>query len=1199
MATQLKVVSVERVSVGGDGEQGEGASIRGVFSADGAKLLMQSGAGFVPDDRNSYGDIYLKEMASGAIERLTLDPGIADPESGGYEPAISADGTRVAYTSTFAVTIGGITGPQETVVFKDLITGVDKLISASAAGEPGNDASFYAHFSPDGTQIAFTSYATNLVPGLPMVGDAVFLKDIASGDIRMLSSNAAGEAANNYSVGVGFTPDGSNFAFSSLADNLIEGDGNGVRDIFTKDLTTGAVRRLSVGADGTEGNGDSSEGSFSPDGSKLLFASRATNFVAGDRNGWQDLFIKDLVTGEITLASIDSLGNQWEADSYGGVFSPDGTKIAFYSDTAGLALRDDNGAQDIFVKDLVSGALTVLSANVAGEIGDAQSFWPQFVPDGSGVLFTSYATNLVPDDTNGERDLFIARFEEQQLGGPVQWSKAEGGNGHWYEFVEGPLTWAEARADAEGRNHLGLPGYLATITSEEENAFVLSMTPPNVWVGGSDAAREGIWSWTGGPEVGQVFWSSSGGATGYVDWGGDEPNDAGGEDYLLAHALYPSGTWADAGVPPNPNSRFGYVVEYSAPGHSFAEITPGRTEAETLGIEGGFAPSHNVWASGGAYLQATGSGEAIATGRFSGPKGTYSLTIGYFDETDGASRMRVLVNGVQVDDWLWNGTCGDTIVTGAGAAERVIEDLDLSPGDRIELVGTPSGGEPLRTDYLILTDRLLDVVGSEGADRLKGSDADERLLGFGGSDRIEALGGEDLIFAGAGADTVRAGEGDDTIFGGPGLDVIYTGPGADVVVLSDLKHFDKLYDFEVGVDRLRVEIDGVETDDLYVRNWRLMARSCGEDVLLAYIPDAYTARASVADLLQPEVPADGTTLHRLEFGTDQKGELSFLEDVDRFRFEAEAGKFYVFTMTGDPASDRPIAAPRLDLHSAEGAFLGSSNDSGAPVAQLPFLATGNEPLFVDAYDLYGGEIGGYILSVGLAEDLDRIAGDASTDAVLGVTAAVESDLGYPGDIDWFRAEMAPGSLYRAELSSAPGTNPYLSFVDASGAVLARGYGGTLATVYFRAPAETPVFVQVDADSGHEAGTGVGPYQLMLARADAIDAIPEDASTSTTLGVGETLRSDIAYAGDEDWVRVSLEAGRSYQFDLTGVADRDDPLSYPELALYDSTGRLLAADEGDAGSAAHLSYMAEADALVFAAARSVYAYFTGDYALGVS
>ncbi|MBE9640640.1 PD40 domain-containing protein [Salipiger mangrovisoli] len=787
MATQLKVVSVERVSVGSDGEQGEGASIRGVFSADGAKLLLQSGARFVPEDLNSYGDIYLKDMATGAVERLTLDPDIADPESGGYEPEISADGTRVAYTSTFAVTIGGITGLQETVVFKDLITGEDKVISASADGEPGNDSSFYAHFSPDGTQIAFTSYATNLIPGLTLVGDAVFLKDIASGDIHMLSSSAAGQAANNYSVGVGFTPDGSRFAFSSLADNLIEDDGNGVRDIFTKDLTTGEVLRLSVGADGTEGNGDSSEGSFSPDGSKLLFASRATNFVTGDGNGAQDLFIKDLVSGEITLVSTDSLGNQWVADSYGGVFSPDGTKIAFYSDTAGLAVRDDNGAQDVFVKDLVSGALTVLSANIAGEIGDAQSFWPQFLPDGSGVLFTSYAANLVPDDTNGERDLFIARFEEQQLGGPVQWTEAEGGNGHWYEFVEGPLTWVEARADAESRGHLGLPGYLATITSEEENAFVLSVTPPNVWVGGSDAASEGVWSWAGGPEAGQVFWNSTVGAIGYADWGGQEPNDAGGEDYLLAHALYPTGTWADAGVPPNPNSRFGYVVEYSAPGHSFAEITPGRTEAETFSIEGGFKPWRNVWASDGAYLQATGTGEARATGSFSGAEGTYSLTIGYFDESDGASRLRVELNGETLDEWVWDTDPAGRIVTGDALMHHVLPEIEMTPGDVLSLVGTADGGEPLRVDFLDIRE-----APPEGAPLRVEAETLEILKGFEVVTNPWASGGSYLQAGGLG--TQRAA------FHFTGTEDRY-----DLTV--------GYFDETDGVSRMRVLVNGVQVDD--------------------------------------------------------------------------------------------------------------------------------------------------------------------------------------------------------------------------------------------------------------------------------------------------------------------------------------------------------------------------------------------------
>ncbi|WP_353471931.1 hypothetical protein PVT71_11545 [Salipiger sp. H15] len=704
MSTQLRVVSVERVSTGSEGEQGEGPSDKAHLGANGALLVFESGARFVPEDTNPYGDIYLKDMATGEVRRLTIDPAVADPEEGGWDPAISADGTRVAFGTTYRFPEGHSAVAVEAVVFKDLASGADQFISANAEGAPAEDTSFAAMFSPDGTQVAFLSGAANLVPGITPTGYAVFLKDIATGAVTLVSANAAGEAPNGSSGASAFFPDGTRFVFSSRGDTLVAGDGNGVDDLFVKDLATGAVTRVSVGADGAEGNGPSSEGSLSPDGTKLLFSSRATNFVPNDGNGSQDLFIKDIVTGAIERVSVDNQGNQWTGDSYGGVFSPDGTKIAFYSDTPSLAVRDGNGARDIFVKDLVTGTVTAISTSVAGEIGDAQSFWPSFLPDGSGILFTSDAANLVPDDTNGARDVFIARFEERELGAAVQWTEAEGGNGHWYQYVETPLTWDEARAEAETRSHLGLPGYLATITSAGENAFILSITPPNVWAGGSDARSEGTWEWATGPEAGEVFWTRASGALGYADWGGFEPNNAWSEppgvDYLTVHSLYASGTWADNGIPPNPNHAFGYVVEYSALDRPPAAIGPGRTEAENLDIARGFVPERNPWASEDGLLRAQDGGEAAASGRFTGAAGLYSVVIGYFDETDGASRLRLEVNGETVDAWTWDADPAGATVTGAAAMRRVVPVVALEEGDVLTLAGCADGGEPLRTDFV-------------------------------------------------------------------------------------------------------------------------------------------------------------------------------------------------------------------------------------------------------------------------------------------------------------------------------------------------------------------------------------------------------------------------------------------------------------------------------------------------------------------
>jgi VCBS repeat-containing protein len=137
------------------------------------------------------------------------------------------------------------------------------------------------------------------------------------------------------------------------------------------------------------------------------------------------------------------------------------------------------------------------------------------------------------------------------------------GNGHYYEFVsDAGIEWADAKAAAEARTFLGMQGYLVTVTSAEENAFVASKLAGEGWMGASDATTEGAWYWVTGPEAGTKFWqgTSTGTVVGdqYNNWASGEPNDSGSnEDH--AHFLS-GGTWNDYRY--NNSNIDGYVVEY-------------------------------------------------------------------------------------------------------------------------------------------------------------------------------------------------------------------------------------------------------------------------------------------------------------------------------------------------------------------------------------------------------------------------------------------------------------------------------------------------------------------------------------------------------------------------------------------------------------------------------------------------------------
>jgi len=140
---------------------------------------------------------------------------------------------------------------------------------------------------------------------------------------------------------------------------------------------------------------------------------------------------------------------------------------------------------------------------------------------------------------------------------PVLWDVSAGGNGHYYEYVSTGVSWDGALAAADALNYLGLDGYLVTLTSAAESAFVRdNLTTASYWAAGSDAGNEGLWTWMAGPELGMVFWSG-GPTANYAGWNGGEPNNAGDEDGLQAN--WNGIAWNDAQT----RNGLGYVVEYS------------------------------------------------------------------------------------------------------------------------------------------------------------------------------------------------------------------------------------------------------------------------------------------------------------------------------------------------------------------------------------------------------------------------------------------------------------------------------------------------------------------------------------------------------------------------------------------------------------------------------------------------------------
>jgi Ca2+-binding RTX toxin-like protein len=222
--------------------------------------------------------------------------------------------------------------------------------------------------------------------------------------------------------GASLSADGTKIAFASYA-NLVDGDNNGTWDVFVKDLGTGAIRRVSTAADGAEANGNSLYGvSLSADGTKVAFASYASNLVADDTNNDSDVFVKDLGTGSISRASTAADGGQGTGGSlYNVSLSSDGSKVAFSSYANNLVSGDTNFSWDTFVKDLTTGAVTRASAGVNGQGWSDPGGGASLSGDGTKVAFATWANNLVANDFDSDWDVFVHDLSVQgNLSGGAQ-----------------------------------------------------------------------------------------------------------------------------------------------------------------------------------------------------------------------------------------------------------------------------------------------------------------------------------------------------------------------------------------------------------------------------------------------------------------------------------------------------------------------------------------------------------------------------------------------------------------------------------------------------------------------------------------------------------------------------------------------------------------------------------------------------------
>ena len=342
------------------GTIGNGTSFLPSLSSDGQFVTFSSSSTNLAgaDDNGATFDVFLKDLQTGDVTRISErnfpGAGTAGGDRGSFDSVVDDAGDTIVFASD-ADNFGGTDSAERDLYVSGVPAGNPELVSI-----PGNQAATQPSISADGDLVAFEAVATGLAgsddPAPGTQNNRIFVRNLGTDELTDVSTAATGP--QDFADAASFDPEiaanGGFVVFESDATNLLgEGnDTNGQRDVFRKNLANDAIDLVSSTDDGTQGFGGSTDASVSADGRFVAFQSSAT-FVAEDADDQSvDIYVKDMQTDAIQLVTINDAGIHANGESFTPSISDDGRFVAFRSEASNLVDGDDNGLPDVFVADL-------------------------------------------------------------------------------------------------------------------------------------------------------------------------------------------------------------------------------------------------------------------------------------------------------------------------------------------------------------------------------------------------------------------------------------------------------------------------------------------------------------------------------------------------------------------------------------------------------------------------------------------------------------------------------------------------------------------------------------------------------------------------------------------------------------------------------------------------------------------------------
>jgi Tol biopolymer transport system component len=371
------------------------------LSADGRYVGFASYADdLVAGDADNQADVFRADRATGEILQMSVDTDGLAAQGHASEPSISADGTRVAFSSPYQVHVRDVAAARTT------------LVSINEAGAAGDEWSGSPVMSPGGRFVAFTSRATNLVaPDRELGSIEAYLRDLDGGTTERVSVGAGGLSAPTWSWAEGVSDDGRYVAFTAgWAGGPLNGDDTYPgSDVFVRDRQAQTTELVSVAPDGRSMGGWFM--GMSADGTRILFG-------AGPQpDSRPAVLLRDRATRTTRLVA--PLVTTWRrgADAAPAplAFLKQGASAALSADGHVAAIQtalpsgpdDTNGADDIVVVNLATGEQQPVTRSSSGCAGNGASGEPTLSGDGSTVAFTSEADDIDGPDNRRVTNVYV------------------------------------------------------------------------------------------------------------------------------------------------------------------------------------------------------------------------------------------------------------------------------------------------------------------------------------------------------------------------------------------------------------------------------------------------------------------------------------------------------------------------------------------------------------------------------------------------------------------------------------------------------------------------------------------------------------------------------------------------------------------------------------------------------------------------